>query len=124
MVGASSRVELVKRAWLDAAADLGIAVDVAELPSVPGAVAVVPGFGAPAGAVVAFVDDAPVGFEGAAKRHGLYWSKLGNSYLRYERELFIDTLNDWGWFGDGSPPDWYTGQPWTGGGEGGQSTSR
>ena len=29
-------------------------------------------------------------------------------------ERFIDTLNDWGWFGDkSSRPEWYTGAPWT-----------
>jgi hypothetical protein len=42
-----------------------------------------------------------------------YFSQLGPSYLKYERALFVDTLNDWEWFGTGSPPPWYTGEPWT-----------
>jgi hypothetical protein len=33
---------------------------------------------------------------------------------RYNRQLFIDTLNDWGWFGEkGAEPPWYTGKPWS-----------
>ena len=35
------------------------------------------------------------------------------SYGQFDRELFVATLNDWGWFGDGQPPDWYEGTPWT-----------
>jgi hypothetical protein len=35
------------------------------------------------------------------------------SYGQFDRELFVATLNDWGWFGDGYPPDWYEGTPWT-----------
>jgi len=35
------------------------------------------------------------------------------SYSTYNRQHFIDTLNDWGYFGDvANTPDWYTGQPW------------
>ena len=35
------------------------------------------------------------------------------SYSNYKRDLFIDTLNDWGFFGDQSnKPEWYTGEPW------------
>jgi hypothetical protein len=48
-----------------------------------------------------------------AEAQGMGWSILGSAYLRYDRELFIDTLNDWGWCGEGDPPSWYTGEPWT-----------
>ena len=48
-----------------------------------------------------------------ARREGLYPSLLGESYRAYDRELFIDTLNDWGWYGGGDPPSWYTGRPWS-----------
>lgn len=36
-----------------------------------------------------------------------------NSYEPYNREIYIETLNDWGWFGNAPPPTWYTGRPWT-----------
>ncbi len=45
---------------------------------------------------------------------GYYLSLLGESYAVYERQLFVDTLNDWGWCGpaDQRPP-WFTGEPST-----------
>jgi hypothetical protein len=47
--------------------------------------------------------------------HGYSYSALNfKSYSIYDRQLFIDTLNDWGYFGDlSNTPDWYTGAPWT-----------
>jgi hypothetical protein len=36
-----------------------------------------------------------------------------DQYGEFERDHFIDTLNDWGWFGSGDPPGWYSGAPWT-----------
>ena len=44
-----------------------------------------------------------------------YWSILSpGSYGRYERQLFIDTLDDWQFFGpDNERPEWYTGKSWT-----------
>ena len=48
------------------------------------------------------------------KKHGYYCSFLGETYSIYNRQLFIDTLNDWGYFGDKSlTPNWYAGHPWT-----------
>jgi hypothetical protein len=41
------------------------------------------------------------------------FSQLSPWYLRYDRALFVDTLNDWGWFGEGPLPSWYSGEPWT-----------
>lgn len=36
------------------------------------------------------------------------------AYADYDREVFVDTLNDWGWFGDAQrAPAWFTGRPWT-----------
>ena len=51
----------------------------------------------------------------AIKENGFSFSALNfKSYSTYDRQLFIDTLNDWGYFGDLSKtPEWYTGQPWT-----------
>lgn len=43
-----------------------------------------------------------------------FWSILGPIYKRYERQSFIDTLDDWQFFGPQSErPDWYTGKSWT-----------
>jgi hypothetical protein len=43
-----------------------------------------------------------------------YRSILGPGYTRYERQLFIDTLDDWQFFGPESErPAWYTGKSWT-----------
>jgi len=48
----------------------------------------------------------------AAQGFGVTW--LSRSYETYDRELFEDTLNDWQWTGEGEPPAWYTGEPWSG----------
>jgi len=37
-----------------------------------------------------------------------YWSILGPGYGQYKRDDFIETLNDWGYFGPvDRRPDWY-----------------
>jgi hypothetical protein len=44
----------------------------------------------------------------------LYVSRLADSYATFDRKLFIETLNDWGWFAqDRAAPHWYTGRPWS-----------
>ncbi len=48
-----------------------------------------------------------------AEDQGMGWSALGPMYAVYDREEFIAALNDWGWTGQGTPPEWYTGEPWT-----------
>jgi hypothetical protein len=50
----------------------------------------------------------------AIDESGFAYSALNyRSYSTYDRQLFIDTLNDWGYFGDLlKRPEWYTGQPW------------
>ena len=41
-------------------------------------------------------------------------SMLSESYVRYDRQLFIDTLDDWTFFGpDSERPSWYTGKSWS-----------
>jgi hypothetical protein len=37
-------------------------------------------------------------------------STLFTAYRVYERSLFVDTLEDWGWFGPSDPPPWYVGK--------------
>jgi hypothetical protein len=45
------------------------------------------------------------------KENGYAFSGLNyQAYSNYNRRIFIDTLNEWGYFGDPSKtPDWYTG---------------
>ncbi len=48
------------------------------------------------------------------RRLNCWCSVLSEHYHTYERKLFIETLNDWAWFGEkGEEPSWYTGTPWT-----------
>uniref|UniRef100_UPI00404AD330 hypothetical protein n=1 Tax=Gelidibacter sp. TaxID=2018083 RepID=UPI00404AD330 len=43
----------------------------------------------------------------------LFHSFLSDTYEVYDRELFVDTLNDWGYYGEPSQkPDWYNGKHW------------
>jgi hypothetical protein len=55
------------------------------------------------------------GFAEVAEQSGFYCSGVyPESYCRYDRQRFIDTLNDWVWFGHPSKaPAWYTGTPWS-----------
>lgn len=73
----------------------------------------VPQFGSPKGMLVI------VGLHAdrhtrIAQQHGYGYSCFPEHSEPYDREGFIDVLNDWGW--SGSPdtaPSWYTGEPWT-----------
>lgn len=43
-----------------------------------------------------------------------FWSILGQGYARYDRQLFVDTLDDWQFFGpEAVRPAWYSGKSWT-----------
>lgn len=45
-----------------------------------------------------------------AREQGYFYSALSVSYNKYNRELFIETLEDWGYFGDtDNKPNWYNG---------------
>ena len=104
----------ISNAWTEAAADLGIRVVapfslVADDQSVMFEAHILD-FGGPKGAVVGNHESD----FGVAKAFGYWSSNLYPSYRKYNRQLFIDTLNDWGWFGDGgAKPIWYTGKPWS-----------
>jgi cytidylate kinase len=104
------------KAWREAANDLGIRVNApfeAKLDdgSVVRFEAQVLDFGSKSGAVV--VSGLGTSWE-IAKRLGFWVSALEAPYRKYDRQFFIDTLNDWGWFGEKqSSPSWYSGRPWT-----------
>ena len=98
--------EQLAAAWRQAADDLGIAVEVR------GDDVWVADFGSEAGMLVSMTG--PV--EELASRASKYrcgWSALGDIYMEYSREPFVDALNDWGWYGSGPAPSWYSAEPWT-----------
>jgi len=69
-------------------------------------------FGSNQGTIVSTVDEM-LSFK-LLQQNGFYCSALDTlSYSVFDRDLFIDTLNDWGFYGDSSDqPDWYTGCAW------------
>src|SRR5450755_1190651 len=93
--------DAISQAWLEAAKDLGVrvaapfTVQLAEHELITYEAHVLD-FGGPKGAVVGVLDDK---LGDCRATHDFYCSNLAPSYRRYERQHFIDTLNDWGWFG-------------------------
>lgn len=109
----------MERAWLEAAEQLEIRITVPYgIPSDPGPVrftAYLPDFGGANGMVIGPIrrDSDGDTRRVAAKQAGGYFSELSEEYHTFDRNLFIDTLNDWGWFGpEDSKPNWYTGEAW------------
>jgi hypothetical protein len=53
--------------------------------------------------------------QSAARWQRQFYSLINEeSHALYDRDLFVATLNDWGWIGDPAhAPVWYTGKPWT-----------
>jgi hypothetical protein len=94
------------RTWRAAAEDLGIEVEQ------HGDAVLVRQFGSPMGMLCSMSRDVAA-LEREAKELGMGSSALRESYLSYDRALVVATLNDWGWFGTGDPPRWYTGEPWS-----------
>jgi len=109
--------EEVVAAWLEAAEDLGIAVIAPYSVGTNGHAlllceAFIPDFGSPTGAI-AITSRSRRNARPALRKANRWCSELGNGYARYRRALFVEMLNDWGWFGqDHLKPGWYTGQPW------------
>ena len=104
-------------AWIAAASDLGIRVVSPFTVSASEAVFTfpvhLPDFGGPSGMVCDTLD-APDGVAALAARAGYYCSIFGRtSDWSYDRQLFIDTLDDWQYFGAQPQPSWYSGTPWT-----------
>jgi hypothetical protein len=103
------------QAWIDASRDLGIRYihpftfttrDGRRLTTTGGWL---PDFGGPQGTLLLTrfdpcwmdVDDSEVRY---------YSSALNpRDYEPYRRPRYIETLNDWGWFGAATPPPWFTG---------------
>lgn len=109
------------RAWLDAADDLGIdvvapftlSVDEQEVQCI----ALIADFGAfnGMGVLQGGVAEWREAREllDAASKLGYGFSFVRDPYRRYDRGLFVDTLNDWGWRRETRvAAEWYSGEPW------------
>ena len=66
--------------------------------SVTRSLGLVHGFGARVGTVL-FVSDMPVPPVEELRAVGLFPSIVGDSYGQYDRSLFVETLDDWGFYG-------------------------
>jgi hypothetical protein len=113
--------EMLVRAWRQAAEDLAIVVRspfTLAASSDGGAIeciALIEHFGSPNGTVVVGRHGSSEPARLMAKAQGRFFSLIDEaSYSSYDRSFFIETLNDWGWFGELSQaPEWYTGQAWS-----------
>lgn len=104
----------VRAAWQAAADDLDIRfISPFQLRHPDGHVVectgLLPDFGGPKGTVITSREDPDEVFE-LADCFGHFTSGLNPRYYEiYHRARFIETLCDWGWSGEGSPPPWLDG---------------
>ncbi|MGC4031726.1 MAG: hypothetical protein QM754_08330 [Tepidisphaeraceae bacterium] len=103
------------QAWLDAGQDLGIRVQHPHAFIAPDGMQAMtvgvflPDFGSAEGTLILCRFDAD-DVDAVAEKMACFQSSLSpQNYEPYRRSVFIETLNDWGWFGKGEPPEWFTG---------------
>jgi hypothetical protein len=104
------------QAWIDASRDLGVRYihpftfttkDGRQLTTTGGWL---PDFGGPHGTLLLTRFD-PESMDGSEDDTDFNSSGLNpESYEPYTPEVYMETLNDWGWFGEGVPPSWFTGR--------------
>jgi len=103
----------IARAWIEASTDLGLKVitpfsielhdnEAREF------IALIEDFGSSKGTLVCLPEEwDDLGYACLAEEHEYYCSGLYKTYEHYKRESFIETLVDWGWFGDHErKPSW------------------
>jgi hypothetical protein len=102
----------ISAAWQTAGSELDVRVVApCEVRTASGKVVVceayLPDFGSPKGAIVLGYD----GTDTFRSQLGEYWCSVSyEPYEKFSPTLFVDTLNDWGWFGAiGMQPNWYGG---------------
>jgi hypothetical protein len=108
--------EAISHAWGTAGSELDIRSTTPFIVNVDGneivTEAFLPDFGSPRGTVV--LSGLTAAHYEALKRLNYFTSILFPTYRVYTREHFVDTLNDWQWFGPQEKrPSWYTGKPWS-----------
>jgi hypothetical protein len=107
----------VVAAWKEAAADLGIQFTSPFVVTSPDGrshehLGLVHRFGRQEGTIIRVLHE-PSEKSPHPAGDAYYFSILGSDYRRYERQLFIDTLDDWQFFGPAPErPAWYTGKVW------------
>jgi hypothetical protein len=117
VLGESRVDESLVASWRIAARELGIRVEAPATVDVGRekpirCVALVRDFGSPHGiAILSLAADYDLSCVSPARKQAEYpgVSLLSDSYAEFDRDHFIDALNDWGWYGDELPPDWYSG---------------
>jgi hypothetical protein len=104
------------KAWEEAASDLGLEIEAPfYLNTDAGQIKfalLVKYFGSPKGTLIEELDNRfEIDFDDITQQYGYYGSFLNPAtYERYDRDLFIEALTDWGFFGSpASPPAWYEG---------------
>src|SRR5580765_3129511 len=103
----------VVSAWQDAARDLGIRFTSPVTAQHDGAsiscLGLVHQFGRRIGTIISVIDE-PSSETRYPANDDFLPSRLSDSYAHYDRQFFIDTLNDWQFFGaDAEKPGWYAG---------------
>ena len=118
MIFWKSNKEKMILAWTTAQLDLNIEIETPFILKTKGDKEIkfdllIKGFGSKKGTLIITTDDMTE--FNTPEAHGYYCSALNPiGYSKYDRENFIDTLNDWGYYGDiSNKPDWYTGESWT-----------
>jgi hypothetical protein len=108
----------VVAAWKEAAADLGIRFTSPFIIRTPDGrshehLGLIHQFGRRIGALISVLDE-PSEQNPRPASDDYFWSILGPRYRQYERQTFIDTLDDWQFFGsEAERPSWYSGASWT-----------
>jgi hypothetical protein len=108
----------VVEAWHQAAADLGIKFTSPFVLTLRDGrrfeyLGIVHQFGRRVGTVISVLKE-PSAVAWFGDDDDYFTSVLGSGYGRYERQLFIDTLDDWQFFGsEAERPAWYSGKSWT-----------
>jgi hypothetical protein len=119
----TKRLKRTSAAWIKAAKELGIRVEAPYVIKDKQGhslefIAYVPDFGGSKGAVLIAATPPGLRYDhkavACAKQHRFYYSILNSeAYSEFDRDDFIATLDDWGYFG---PPErkpvWYTGKYW------------
>ena len=122
-LGIANRGEIVTNqevaiceAWRKASRDLGVRFtspfDAATSTGGFSFLGLIHGFGRKEGTLVCLRGREPGSLSGFDPER-FFVSVLTESYEHYDRQLFIETLNDWQWCGEGQPPSWYSGQSWS-----------
>lgn len=107
----------VVAAWKEAAADLGFQFTSPFVVTLSDGshhehLGLVHRFGRCIGALISVLDEPSERIPRPAG-DDYFCSTLGTDYASYERQLFVDTLDDWQFFGSESErPPWYSGKSW------------